>query len=58
MPKGEVVVRRAELGVWVSRYKLLDTKYINNKVLLYSPGNYIQYPVINNNGKVYIYMYN
>ena len=26
---------------------------INNKVLLYSPGNYIQYPVINHNGKEY-----
>ena len=26
----------------------------NNKVLLYSTGNYIQYPVINHNGKEYI----
>ena len=26
---------------------------MNNKVLLYSPGNYIQYPVINHNGKEY-----
>ena len=26
---------------------------INNKVLLYSTGNYIQYPVINHNGKEY-----
>ena len=25
----------------------------NNKVLLYSTGNYIQYPVINHNGKEY-----
>ena len=24
-----------------------------NKVLLYSTGNYIQYPVVNNNGKEY-----
>ena len=35
---------------------------ISNKVLLYSTGNYIHYPVINNNGKEYekeyIYMYN
>ena len=36
--------------------------YAHNKVLLYSPGNYIQYPVINCNGKEYIkkeyvYMY-
>ena len=34
---------------------------INNKVLLYSTGNYIQYLVINHNGKEYekeyIYVY-
>ena len=36
-------------------------EWINNKVLLYSTENYIQYPVINQNGKEYekrIYMYN
>ena len=27
--------------------------WINNKVLLYSTGNYIQYPVIDYNGKEY-----
>ena len=27
------------------------TGWINNKVLLYSAGNYIQYPMINHNGK-------
>ena len=46
----------------ISRYKLLYTGWINNKVLLYSPGNYIQYPGINHNGKEYkkecIYVYN
>ena len=45
----------------ISRYKLLHIKYINNKVLLYSTGNYIQYPVINHNGKNMeknTYMYN
>ena len=43
---------------------------LKNKVLLYSTGNYIQYPVINHNGKeyekecihiyinTYMYMYN
>ena len=47
----------------ISRYKLLYRKQINNKVLLYSTGNYIQYPVINYNGKeyekecIYIYIY-
>ena len=35
----------------VSRCKLLHIEWINNKVLLYSTGNYIQYPVINHNGK-------
>ena len=37
-----------ELGI--SRCKLLHIKWINNKVLLYSTGNYIQYPLINHNG--------
>ena len=37
----------------ISRYKLLYTEWMNNKVLLYSTGNYIQYPVINHNGKEY-----
>ena len=35
----------------VSRYKLLHMEWINNKVLLYSTENYIQYPMINYNGK-------
>ena len=46
----------------ISRYKLVHIEWINNKVLLYSTGNYAQYPVINRNGKEYekecIYMYN
>ena len=37
----------------MSRCKLLYIGRINNKVLLYSPGNYTQYPVINHNGKEY-----
>ena len=37
----------------ISRYKLLYTEWINNKVLLYSIGNYSQYPVMNHNGKEY-----
>ena len=36
----------------ISRCKPLYTEWIN-KVLLYSTGNYIQYPVINHNGKEY-----
>ena len=46
----------------ISRHKLSYIKWINNKVLLYSTGNFIQYPVINHNRKEYekecIYMYN
>ena len=49
-------------GFGVSRCKLLYTGWINNKVLLYSTENYIQYPVINHNGKEYekecVYVYN
>ena len=43
----------------ISRCKLLYIEWINNKVLLYSMGNYSQYPVINHNGKEYekIYIY-
>ena len=37
----------------ISRCKLLHIEWINNKVLLYSTGNYIQYPVINRDGKEY-----
>ena len=37
----------------ISRCKLLYRGWINNKVLLYSTGNYIQYPVISHNGKEY-----
>ena len=37
----------------ISRCKLLCIGWINSKVLLYSTGNYIQYPVINHNGKEY-----
>ena len=51
-----------DLEFEISRYKLLYTGGINSKVLLYRPGNHIQYPGINHNGKEYkkecIYMYN
>ena len=52
--------RIGSLGV--SRCKLLYTGWINNKFLLYTTGNSIQYPVINHKVKDYkregIYMYN
>lgn len=37
----------------VSRCKLLCIEGIKNKVLLYSTGNYIQYLMVNHNGKEY-----
>ena len=44
------------LGTWefgIGRCKLLHLECINNKVLLYNTGNYIQPPGINHNGKEY-----
>ena len=37
----------------ISRCKLFYIKGINNKVLLSSIGDYVQYPMINSNGKEY-----
>ena len=57
--------RMTEFGISIC--KLLYIRWINNKVLLHSTENYIQYPVTNHNGKecekecvyvcVHIYMY-
>ena len=41
----------------ICRYKLLCIKQINKKVLPYSTGNYIQYLIINYNGKESICIY-
>ena len=53
--------REMEWEVGVSRCKLLYMERINNKVLPYSTGNYIQYPMINHSEKEYkkecIYIY-
>ena len=37
----------------ISRSTLVHIGWINNKVLLDSTGNYVQYPVINHNGNEY-----
>ena len=37
----------------IGRCKILHLEWINNKILMYSKGNYIQYPLINHNGKEY-----
>ena len=66
VPKGEWGGGRKDLELGASRFKLVYTGYIgriNNKILLYGTGRYIQYPVINQNGKecekeyIYIYIY-
>ena len=51
--QGEGYGRGIDWEFGVSRCKLLYIGWINNKVLLYSTGNYIQYLVINQNGKEY-----
>jgi len=48
--KGVREGRTGSLGLAGANYHLYDGL---NKVLLYSIGNYIQYPVINHNGKEY-----
>ena len=49
--KGKGAGRGMEWEVEASRYKLLCTGWMNNKVLLRSTGKYIQYSVISHNGK-------
>ena len=44
---------RKEWEFGISRCKLLYIEWINNKVLLYSTGYYVQYPLISHNGKEY-----
>ena len=60
MPRGKIG-RGKDWEFGISRHKLLYIEWINSGVLLYSTGNYIQYPIINRNGKEYekeyIYMY-
>ena len=51
LPRGGGGVKDCEFKN--SKCKILYVGWINNKVLLYSPVNYIEYPVINHNGKEY-----
>ena len=53
VPKGKGEGRGVYWELGVSRYKLLHSEKINNKVLLYSTGNYIQCPGIDHDGKEY-----
>ena len=60
LPKGEVNGGGINQEFGIDIYTLLYMEGINNKVLLYSTGNYIQYLAISYNGKEheneYIYM--
>ena len=51
LPKGKEGGGGMNQELGISRNKLPYIKQVNNKVLLYSTGNYIQYPAINHNGK-------
>ena len=52
LPRGMAVGGGMDWEFGISRCKLLYREWIN-KVLLCNTGNYIQYPVINHNGKEY-----
>ena len=51
LPRGLGKGMGDRLGSGVSGCKLLHLEWINNKVLLYSTGDYIQSPGIDHNGK-------
>ena len=53
LPREEGDGRKLDLEFGISRCKLVHVEWINNRVLLCSTGTYIQYPVINHNGKDY-----
>ena len=51
MPKGrgDAGKKRGARGVWVwqmQTFTFIHLEWINNKILMYGTGNYIQYPVI------------
>ena len=51
--RGRGGCRKMDWKFGVSKCKLLHIEWINNNVLLYSTGKYIQYPGINHDGKEY-----
>ena len=53
LPRGRESRGGMDWEFGISRCKQLYTEWINNKVLLYSAGNYIQHSVVNHNGKEY-----
>ena len=53
LPRGRGAGGRMDWEFGISKCKPLYTGWISNKVLLYSTGNYIQYPMVKQNGKEY-----
>ena len=56
LPLGSLLERGEGRMDWefeISGCRLSYVRWIHNNILLQSTGNYIQYPVINNNGKQY-----
>ena len=53
LPRGKGYRGGMDRDSGLSRCKLLYMEWINSKVLVYSTGNYTQYPVISHNGKEY-----
>ena len=53
LPRGGEGGRGMDWEFGIGRCKLLHLEWINCKLLMYSTGNYIQYPVISHNGKEY-----
>jgi len=53
LPRGRGVGGGIDWKYGVRRCKLSHIQWINSKVLLYSPENYIPYPRISHNGKKY-----
>ena len=51
LPRGRERGGGMEWEFGINRCELVYIGWINDKVLLYSTGTYIQYPVINHNGK-------
>ena len=51
LPRGREFRGRLDWEFGASRCKLLYIEWVNNKVLLYSTGNYTQYFLINYQGK-------
>ena len=51
--KGEVGGGGKDWELGISNCKPIYTGWINKKVLLYSAGNYMHYPMVKYNGKEY-----